>query len=66
MGAWSIVGDIAGWMVAGALFVVLVWAAIERGRRHNLAALYRESRQEAAALLTRPPGVRPHPKGDLL
>ena len=41
MGAWSIVGDIAGWMAAGALLVALIWAAIERGRRHDRAAQHR-------------------------
>jgi hypothetical protein len=44
MGVWNIVGDIAGWMAAGALLVVLVWAAIERGRRHDRAALRRRLR----------------------
>jgi len=50
MGAWSVVGDIAGWMAAGALLVVLVWAAIERGRMHRAAALHRGSRKDVAAL----------------
>ena len=51
MDAWSGVGDIAGWMVAGALLVVLAWAAMERGRMHHVAALHRGLKKDAAALL---------------
>lgn len=51
MGAWSVVGDIAGPMAAGALLVVLVWAAIERGRMHHLVALHPGLRKDATALL---------------
>ena len=53
MGEWGVVGDIAGWMAAGALLIVLVWAAIERGRRHDRAALRRGLRKDAAAVLAR-------------
>lgn len=40
MGAWSVVGDIAGPAAAGAVLVVLVWAAIERGRMHHTNMTY--------------------------
>lgn len=51
MGACRVVGDIAGLVAAGAVLVVLVWSAIERGRVHHAAALYRGLRKDAAALL---------------
>ena len=79
---WGVLGDIAEWVAAGALLVVLVWAAIERGRRHGLAAQHRELKKDAAGLLVRsastrrptggpprvtgPLGVSTHLKGDLL
>jgi len=37
MGTWR---AIAGTVAAGVLLVVLVWAAIERGRIHHMAALH--------------------------
>ena len=40
-----------GAVAAGALLVVLVWAAIERGRIHHMAALHPGLREDAAALL---------------
>jgi hypothetical protein len=48
---WGVLGDIAEWVAAGALLVVLVWAANERGQIHNRVALHR---------------VKSHPQGDLL
>jgi hypothetical protein len=51
MGAWRLVGDIAWWVAACVLVTVLVWAAIERGRMHHLAALHRGLRKDAAAFL---------------
>ena len=59
MGAWTVVGDIAGWVAAGALLVVLIWAAIERGRMHPVAAL----RRGYIDRTVHPPDF---PKGDLL
>ena len=53
MGAWGVVGDVAEWVAAGALLAVLVWAVIERGRVHHVAALHRGSRKDAADLLER-------------
>ena len=47
---WGVLGDIAEWVAAGALIVVLVWAAIERGRIRNRVAPHR---------------VKSHLKGDL-
>jgi len=51
MGAWRAIADIAGPVAAGALLVDLVWAAIERGRIHHMAALHPGLREDAAALL---------------
>jgi hypothetical protein len=51
MGTWRAIADIAGPVAAGALLVVLVWAAIERGRMHHMAALQRGLTKDAATLL---------------
>lgn len=51
MGTWRAIADIAGPVAAGALLVVLVGAAIERGRIHYRAALRPGLREDAAALL---------------
>lgn len=53
MGTWRLVADIAGPMAAGALLVVLAWAATERGRMHHVVALHRGLTKDAAALLAR-------------
>jgi len=53
MGAWGLVADIAGPVAAGALLVVLVWAATERGRMHHLTAPRRGLGKDAAAFLAR-------------
>jgi len=50
MGTWRAIDDIAGPVAAGALLVVLVWAAIERGRIHHMAALHPGLREDAAVL----------------
>ena len=51
MGAWRLVGDIAGPLAACAVLVVMVWGAIDRGRVHRALAHDRELRKDAAALL---------------
>lgn len=56
MGTWRVVGDFGdlfGPVAAGAVLVVLVWAAIERSRVHHVAVLPPGLRTEAAALLAR-------------
>jgi hypothetical protein len=53
MGPSRAIADIAGPVVVGALLVVLVWAAIERGRIHHMAALSSGVREDAVALLAR-------------
>ena len=53
MGAWRLVGDVAGLVAACAVLVVLVWGAIDRGRVHRVLAHDRELRKDVAALLAR-------------
>lgn len=42
MGAWTVVGDIAGPVAAYALLVALVWGALVRVRVHRTLAHDRE------------------------
>ena len=51
MGAWRVVGDIAGPVAAAAVLLILVWGAIERGRVRQVTALHCGLRKDAAALL---------------
>ena len=53
MGAWRLVGDVAGLVAACAVLAVLVWGAIDRGRVHRLVARDPELRKEAEDLLAR-------------